>query len=95
MLVHAPSPEKGIKVSETSPLDPPWAYPKSKAETETLIHERRGPIKSAILRFAGVYDEDCRAAFIAQQITRIYERLPTGLVREEQARPVRRRRLRA
>ena len=31
-----------------------------------------------ILRFAGVYDEDCRAAFIAQQIARIFERLPTA-----------------
>ena len=39
---------------------------------------RRGAIKSVILRFAGVYDEDCRAAFIAQQIARIFERLPTA-----------------
>ena len=31
-----------------------------------------------ILRLAGVYDEDCRAAFIAQQIARIFERLPTA-----------------
>ncbi len=49
-----------------------------KAETETLIQDRRGAIKSVILRFAGVYDEDCRAAFIAQQIARIFERLPTA-----------------
>ena len=78
MLVHAPSPEKGVKINEDSPLDPAWAYPKSKAETEALIRERRGAIKSVILRFAGVYDEDCRAAFIAQQIARIFERLPTA-----------------
>jgi nucleoside-diphosphate-sugar epimerase/uncharacterized membrane protein len=78
MLVHAPSPEKGVRINEDSPLDPPWAYPRSKAETEGLIRERRGPIKAVILRFAGVYDEDCRAAFISQQIARIFERLPTA-----------------
>ena len=78
MLVHAPSPGKGIKINEDSPLEPPWAYPKSKATTETLISRRRGGIKTVIFRFAGVYDEDCRAAFIAQQIARIFERLPTA-----------------
>ena len=78
MLVHAPSPDKGVKITEDSPLDPAWAYPRSKVETEALIAERRGPIKSVMLRFAGVYDEDCRAAFIAQQIARIFERLPTA-----------------
>ncbi len=78
LLVHAPSPEKGAKINEDWPLEPPWAYPRSKAETETLVQERRGAIKSVILRFAGVYDEDCRAAFIAQQIARIFERLPTA-----------------
>ncbi len=78
LLVHAPSPEKGVKINEDWPLEPPWAYPKSKAETESLIMARRGAIKAVILRFAGVYDEDCRAAFIAQQIARIFERLPTA-----------------
>ncbi|TIY02567.1 MAG: vitamin K epoxide reductase, partial [Mesorhizobium sp.] len=48
------------------------------AETEALISRQRGEIKTVILRFAGVYDEDCRAAFIAQQIARIFERLPTA-----------------
>lgn len=78
MLVHAPSPEKGVKINEESPIDPAWAYPRSKVETEALIHAQRGGIKTVIMRFAGVYDEDCRAAFIAQQIARIYERLPTA-----------------
>ncbi|WFU86518.1 NAD-dependent epimerase/dehydratase family protein [Rhizobium sp. CC1099] len=78
LLVHAPSPEKGVKINEDWPLDPPWAYPRSKAETEALIAKRRGPIKTVILRLAGVYDEDCRAVFIAQQIARIFERLPTA-----------------
>jgi nucleoside-diphosphate-sugar epimerase len=67
-----------VKINEDSPLDPPWAYPRSKAETEELVRERRGRIKGVIMRFAGVYDEDCRARFIAQQIARIFERLPTA-----------------
>ncbi|MCA1403295.1 NAD-dependent epimerase/dehydratase family protein [Ensifer sp. IC3342] len=78
LLVHAPSPEKGVPIDEGSPLEPSWAYPKSKAETEALIAKERGRIKTVILRLAGVYDEDCRATFIAQQIARIFERLPTA-----------------
>lgn len=78
LLVHAPSPSKGVRIGEDSPIDPAWAYPQSKADTEKLIAGERGDIKSVILRLAGVYDEDCRAAFIAQQISRIFERLPTA-----------------
>lgn len=78
MLVHAPSPEKGRPINEDSPLEPAWAYPASKAETEALLRERHGRIPTVVLRLAGVYDEDCRAAFIAQQIARIFERLPTA-----------------
>ncbi|BCH35667.1 vitamin K epoxide reductase [Mesorhizobium sp. L-8-10] len=78
LLVHAPSPAKGVRINEDSPLDPAWAYPRSKAETESLILKEHGGIKVAILRLAGVYDENCRAAFIAQQIARIFERAPTA-----------------
>ncbi|MGE0801968.1 MAG: NAD-dependent epimerase/dehydratase family protein [Lautropia sp.] len=78
LLVHAPSPEKGVRIDEDAPLDPAWAYPKSKVETEILIARERGDIPAVILRFAGVYDEECRAAFLAQQIARIFERLPTA-----------------
>src|SRR5688500_11016756 len=72
MLVHKGG-EKGVKIDEAWPIEPPWAYPRSKAETESLIVAERGPIKAVIMRFAGVYDEDCRAAFIAQQIARTAE----------------------
>ncbi|MCZ4089207.1 NAD-dependent epimerase/dehydratase family protein [Sinorhizobium psoraleae] len=80
LLVHAPSPDKGVPIDEASPLEPSWAYPESKAETEAVIAKERGRIKTVILRLAGVYDEDCRATFIAQQIARIFERLPTAYV---------------
>jgi len=78
LLVHAPSPGKGIRIDEESPLAPAWAYPQSKADTEAVIAKERGDLRTVILRLAGVYDEDCRAAFIAQQIARIFERLPTA-----------------
>nr|WP_240992685.1 NAD-dependent epimerase/dehydratase family protein [Mesorhizobium ciceri] len=31
LLVHAPSPDKGVKINEDWPLEPPWAYPRSKS----------------------------------------------------------------
>ncbi len=73
--MQAPSPVRGARINEDDPLDPAWAYPKSKAETEAAIARHRGAIRTVTLRLAGVYDEDCRAAFIAQQIARIFERL--------------------
>lgn len=79
MLVHAPC-EPGEKIDEAWPIAPRWPYPESKAKTERLILEERGDTPVAILRFAGVYDEQCRAAFLAQQIMRINERLPTGIL---------------
>ena len=48
------------------------------ADTEQLIAAERGDVPTVILRLAGVYDEDCRAAFIAQQIARIFENVPTA-----------------
>jgi nucleoside-diphosphate-sugar epimerase len=77
LLVHA-SGKKGEPIDEDWPLAPAWPYPRSKVETERLIERERGPIKSVVMRFAGVYDEDCHAAFIAQQIARIFEKLPTA-----------------
>jgi len=72
MLVHKPN-QPGEKISETSAIEPTWAYPKSKVETEKLIHEKRGNIPTVILRIAGVYADDCHSIPIAHQIQRIYE----------------------
>lgn len=63
--------EDGEPVTEKSPVDPNWAYPKSKLATERLIQAERGKIPAAILRIAGVYDEDCHTVPIAHQIDRI------------------------
>jgi nucleoside-diphosphate-sugar epimerase len=73
MLVHAPT-EPGEKLNERAPLEPRSPYPQSKLEAERVIDERRGDIPAVVLRFAGVYDEMCRAAFLAEQIAAIYEK---------------------
>jgi nucleoside-diphosphate-sugar epimerase len=74
-LVQAPS-RQGVRVNEDSPLDipPKWAYPKSKIETEKVIHAEHGNIPVVILRIAGVYDDLCHSIPLALQIQRIYER---------------------
>src|SRR5918993_4436600 len=77
LLVHAPC-ARGERIDESWPVDPKWPYPQSKVETEALIRAERGSIPAVILRLAGVYDEQCRAAFVAQQIARIHERSPTS-----------------
>ncbi len=77
MLVHAPT-QPGRPITEDWRLEPKWAYPQSKVETEQLVLAEHGSIPIVILRPAGVYDERCRSAFLAQQIARIYERQPTS-----------------
>jgi len=79
MLVHAPC-EPGQRINEDWPLDPRWAYPQSKVETERLIHTERGDIPAALLRIAGVYDDQCHSVPLAHQIQRIHERSLTSHV---------------
>jgi len=79
MLLHAPS-RPGERISEDSPVEPKWDYPRSKAETEKVIRSERGAIPSMILRIAGVYDDECHSIPLAHQIQRIYERRLTGRV---------------
>lgn len=73
MLVHAPS-RFGHPITEDSPIDPAWDYPRSKVETESVIKAEHGTIPIVVLRIAGVYDEWCHSIPIAQQIRRIFER---------------------
>ena len=79
MLLHAPS-RPGERISEDSPVEPKWDYPRSKAETEQVIKAERGAIPSVMLRIAGVYDDECHSIPLAHQIQRIYERRLTGRV---------------
>ena len=77
MLVHAPS-RPGQRITEDSPLDPKWDYPKSKVRTEELLRAQRRDLPVVLLRIAGVYDDECHSIPIAHQIQRIYERQLTS-----------------
>jgi nucleoside-diphosphate-sugar epimerase len=72
ILVHAPT-APGKPINEDWPLDPQTPYPQSKLEAEQVLREERGDMPVVILRCAGIYDDDCHAAFLAQQIANIFE----------------------
>ena len=72
MLVHAPQ-QPGQRVDESTPLDPQWEYPRSKKKVEDVIREEAS-MPFAILRLAGVYDEQSAVPTLSHQIARIYER---------------------
>jgi nucleoside-diphosphate-sugar epimerase len=71
MLVHAPC-EPGQFIDEDWPIEPTWAYPKSKVEAEQTIAAERGETRAVFLRIAGVYDNACHSIPLAHQIDRIY-----------------------
>ena len=73
MLVHAPC-RPGERIDEGQPIEPRWAYPKSKAAAEAVIRAEHKRIPYVILRLAGVYDEHSMVPTMAQQMARIYER---------------------
>ncbi|SFH27089.1 Nucleoside-diphosphate-sugar epimerase [Palleronia marisminoris] len=71
MLVHRAA-NPGERISEESPVEPSWAYPSSKAQAEEVIAAHRGGIPVAILRLAGLYDEQSAVPTLSHQIARIY-----------------------
>ena len=73
MLVHRPG-RPGERIDESTPIEPGWAYPKSKAAAEAAIREERGSMPVVFLRLAGVYDAKTSVPTFAHQIARIYER---------------------
>ncbi|MBM1173501.1 vitamin K epoxide reductase family protein [Microvirga arabica] len=73
MLVHAPC-RPGERIDERQPIDPRWAYPRSKAAAEEVIRAEHRQIPYVILRLAGVYDEHTTVPTMAQQIASVYER---------------------
>ena len=73
MLVHAPG-KPGEPINEDQPIEPGWAYPKSKAAAEEVIRAEHGRIPYVLLHLAGLYDEKTSVPTLANQIARIYER---------------------
>ena len=73
MLIHQPTDSPDKTIAEDSPVAPRWPYPESKVRTELLLRERHGRIPVVFLRIAGVYEDEGRSPFLAEQIARIYE----------------------
>jgi nucleoside-diphosphate-sugar epimerase/uncharacterized membrane protein len=73
MLVHKPTASPAERITEDSPIGPTWAYPESKIRTEALLRAHHDRIPVVFLRIAGVYSDDGRSPFLAEQIARIYE----------------------
>lgn len=73
MLVHAPC-KPGESIDESQPFGPLYVYPQSKLAAEEVVRAEHGEMPYAILRFAGVYDEEIVVPTLAEQIARIYER---------------------
>jgi nucleoside-diphosphate-sugar epimerase len=73
LLVMQPV-EEGEVITETSPIEGVWDYPRSKLRAEEVIRQEHRDIPVVVLRIAGVYDEECHSIPIAQQISRIYEK---------------------
>src|SRR5687767_13560950 len=69
ILVHAPT-RPGEPIAENQPIDPRWAYPKSKAKAEEVIRSEHGGMPYVILRLAGVYDERTSVPTLANQRSR-------------------------
>jgi UDP-glucose 4-epimerase len=76
-LIYKPT-TPGQKINEDCPLAANWDYPESKVDTEKIIHEKRGNIPVAILRLAGVYNEEGNSIPVTHQIQRIYEKALTS-----------------
>ena len=79
MLAHKAG-RPGDLINEDWPLESNLPYRTSKIKTEHLIHALRGAIPVVHMRPAGIYDDQCRNPFLAQQIARIYEEDPKGHV---------------
>lgn len=77
MLVYKPS-QPGQKITEEWPVKAGWGYPKSKVETEAIMHNERGHIPVLSLRVAGVYSDEGASIPITNQIQRIYEKQITS-----------------
>jgi nucleoside-diphosphate-sugar epimerase/uncharacterized membrane protein len=72
MLVHRPC-RPGERIDESRPIDPRWAYPKSKAAAEEAIRQSHGNIPYVLLHLAGIYDSRTAVPTLSHQIARIYE----------------------
>lgn len=79
LLVMEPA-APGEVITEESPLQAEWAYPRSKVEAERVLESEHGDVPLVVLRIAGVYDDDGHSLPIGQQIARIHEKQLESIV---------------
>lgn len=79
ILVHRPG-KPGLPIDENTPMQPKWAYPKSKLAAERVVRQECGDMPYAILRLSGLYTEYCQSPTLAHQIDRIFQDKLTGHV---------------
>jgi nucleoside-diphosphate-sugar epimerase len=77
ILVHRPC-RPGQHLTEDWPLEPRWAYPRSKLQAEEAVRALHGEAPYVLLRLAALYDDSCRCAPLAHQVQRILERRLTS-----------------
>jgi nucleoside-diphosphate-sugar epimerase len=73
LLVMKPC-ETGELLTESSPTQAEWEYPRSKLDAEKVIQQECGRIPTVVLRLAGAYDEAGHSPPITQNIRRIAEK---------------------
>jgi len=73
LLVMKPC-KTGELLTESSPTQAEWEYPRSKLDAEKVIQQERNGIPAVILRLAGAYDEAGHSPPITQNIRRIAEK---------------------
>lgn len=74
LLAMKPVEETDQKLTEESPTQGEWDYPRSKIEAERVLEEHQGRVPVVVLRVAGVYDEQGHSPPLTQHIRRIYEK---------------------
>ncbi|WP_373059305.1 NAD-dependent epimerase/dehydratase family protein [Zunongwangia sp. H14] len=72
-LIYKPT-QPGKKINEDCPVEANWGYPESKVQTEELIRNENGDIRTVFLRVGGAYNEMGHSIPVTQQIKRIYEK---------------------
>lgn len=80
LLAMKPAEDTGEELTEESPTQGEWEYPRSKLEAERVLKHRHGEIPVVVHRIAGVYDESGHSLPITQHIRRIYEKQPESIV---------------
>jgi nucleoside-diphosphate-sugar epimerase len=73
LFVMQPPTEPRAFLTEDSPTEATWDYARWQLDAAQAVQHDSDRMPTVILRIANVYDEDCRAPFLAYFLRRIYE----------------------